>query len=600
MAIQMYRRHKRDYYKILGVNNDSGQDKIRWAYINQARKFHPDRNKDPNAEQMFKIVEEANSILSNPLERKKYNLFMSPFLKKINNYNTGNDGIKYQGRRDSDVTDKSNIRRNIRSNIKNNIRNTNISKCSLEKQRQNNKHLYQELLNDVEEAIFNRKWEKAEQQLNLAKIFAQVFNLDINLVTEKIEKLQYQSKKIPYKGLISVYRPDYDVLISMEKLNPHIKAGPLFAIHKGNLNKLILIGRNIKALPESIGNLIDLQEFYIINDNILSTLPDSLCSLLNLKVLNINGNNLKSLPESVGNLKNLEQLYLEINSLRRLPDSIGDLLNLNWLYLKGNNLKYLPESLENLINLERLFLSGYQLNKVPQSIENLQKLKILNIEHIDSSELNFSFNNLKNLRVLNLIGNRFRSLPDSIGTMQNLHVLNLERNKLKTLPDSIKGLINLRIINLLGNEFTKLPEFLGDLEFLEYLYIEDEHIPYLPKSIKNLKNLKIICRSHEKRPTLPRNLKKIKNKIKIKRNIRRNEMNKIINADLIKNHFEQKLSRRLKSIESENLYLWMEKKARIQKLERESYRYSLIQAVQANRISYQPSNEITYQYVSLH
>ncbi len=62
-----------DYYKILGVKKDASQDEIKKAYRKLARKYHPDVNpNDKEAETRFKEVNEANEVLSNPENRKKY------------------------------------------------------------------------------------------------------------------------------------------------------------------------------------------------------------------------------------------------------------------------------------------------------------------------------------------------------------------------------------------------------------------------------------------------------------------------------------------------------------------------------------------------
>lgn len=62
-----------DYYKILGISKDATQEDIKKAYRKLARKYHPDLNKDnPNAQEKFQEINEANEVLSNPEKRKRY------------------------------------------------------------------------------------------------------------------------------------------------------------------------------------------------------------------------------------------------------------------------------------------------------------------------------------------------------------------------------------------------------------------------------------------------------------------------------------------------------------------------------------------------
>ena len=67
---------KRDYYEVLGVNRDAGDDEIKKAYRKLAMKHHPDRNlENPAAEEKFKEAKEAYEILSDAQKRAAYDQF---------------------------------------------------------------------------------------------------------------------------------------------------------------------------------------------------------------------------------------------------------------------------------------------------------------------------------------------------------------------------------------------------------------------------------------------------------------------------------------------------------------------------------------------
>lgn len=63
----------KDYYKILGIEQNASLDDIKKAYRKLALKYHPDKNpNNKKAEDKFKEINEANEVLSDPEKRKKY------------------------------------------------------------------------------------------------------------------------------------------------------------------------------------------------------------------------------------------------------------------------------------------------------------------------------------------------------------------------------------------------------------------------------------------------------------------------------------------------------------------------------------------------
>ena len=63
---------KRDYYEVLGVTKSSNPDEIKSQYRKLALKFHPDRNKSPDAQEHFKEISEAYAVLSDSSKRQLY------------------------------------------------------------------------------------------------------------------------------------------------------------------------------------------------------------------------------------------------------------------------------------------------------------------------------------------------------------------------------------------------------------------------------------------------------------------------------------------------------------------------------------------------
>ena len=68
---------KRDYYEVLGLQKGAGEDDIKKAYRNMARKYHPDLHPDnvEECEEKMKEINEAYAVLSDPEKRQRYDQF---------------------------------------------------------------------------------------------------------------------------------------------------------------------------------------------------------------------------------------------------------------------------------------------------------------------------------------------------------------------------------------------------------------------------------------------------------------------------------------------------------------------------------------------
>lgn len=74
----------KSYYDILGVSKKASEKEIKKAFRKLAVKYHPDKNKDKDAQEKFMKIAEAYETLSDPDKRKKYDMF-------------GEEGMKDQG-----------------------------------------------------------------------------------------------------------------------------------------------------------------------------------------------------------------------------------------------------------------------------------------------------------------------------------------------------------------------------------------------------------------------------------------------------------------------------------------------------------------------
>lgn len=80
-----------DYYSLLGVSRDATKAEIQKAYRKLARKYHPDVNSSEGAEETFKKINEAQSVLSDPESRELYDRYGENWREAQYQSSNGND-----------------------------------------------------------------------------------------------------------------------------------------------------------------------------------------------------------------------------------------------------------------------------------------------------------------------------------------------------------------------------------------------------------------------------------------------------------------------------------------------------------------------------
>ncbi len=82
----------RGYYAIFGISQDANFQEIKKSYRKLAKKYHPDRNKSPHAEETIKKINEAFEILSDKRKRKQYDLESSNIFDQNDQNNDEEEG----------------------------------------------------------------------------------------------------------------------------------------------------------------------------------------------------------------------------------------------------------------------------------------------------------------------------------------------------------------------------------------------------------------------------------------------------------------------------------------------------------------------------
>lgn len=276
-----------------------------------------------------------------------------------------------------------------------------------------------------------------------------------------------------------------------------------------NLERLDLSNNKIISIPKAIKNMG--VNNLILDDNLLTTLPDEMGELEYTYKLSLKQNKLNRIPASLGyEFSFLEELNIENNELTDLPDSLTE-LPLKNINLNNNKFIKIPDCIFGLEKLTYFYFNNMQLLKIPKeffrpnlewiefancglksipdSIELSTKLHSLIVPFNDLTELPDS-SRLPSLSRLDITNNPIKKLPDELCT--KLFSLGANNTKLESLPESMDQIV---LCHLRDTNIHSLPDFNPDKDpkrYIRILDIRDTHIKNIPESISDI-NIWTIC-----------------------------------------------------------------------------------------------------------
>lgn len=226
----------------------------------------------------------------------------------------------------------------------------------------------------------------------------------------------------------------------------------------------------LSNIPKSIGQLKHLERILISSLNAkLENLPEEFCQLRSLKVLLLMFTKLKSLPDSFGDLINLEHLDLSRSgSLERLPNSFGNLIKLKYLSLSEcENLTISCQTLGNISTLEHLNLYGcMKMEVLPPQVAQQRSLVELDLRRSNLSELPSAMGGLSVLEFLKFGSYQLHSL---LALCELKSLKRLELSDFEYWPDSVGLLTQLTELAIKCCWIREVPFLSADSSFKEFL-----------------------------------------------------------------------------------------------------------------------------------
>lgn len=193
---------------------------------------------------------------------------------------------------------------------------------------------------------------------------------------------------------------------------------------------------------------------------------------------------------AISEIKQLDTLELCRCHLTTFPDRLFDLENLRVLTMSHNELDYVDPNLPKCVKLERLIMDWNMIKSIDPGIFSEDKFKtlvVLNFSHNRLAVLPVQFGSgLDQIKYIDVSYNKLVLIPDAILNCRRLQVMILSHNRLKQLPDNIDKLEDLRKLFVSFNQLHELPDKIGMCKHLQKIRVVSNSIRNMPWSIIRL------------------------------------------------------------------------------------------------------------------
>lgn len=213
----------------------------------------------------------------------------------------------------------------------------------------------------------------------------------------------------------------------------------------------------LKISYKTFYKLLDSYMFQLIDEGKIRSehIPHVIFELENLQVLDLNQAKLNFIPPD-HTLLHLTELYLSKNSFYTIPESICSMKDLKLLDMSHNRIETIPEYFLQIKRLETLILSYNKLTTLPKIIARLPTILRLIFNHNQIDRIEHGVSRNRSLLMLDLSHNKLQHLPDEFCQLKQLETLDLRYNQFKSLPIKIYRMKGLKSMNLFNEDFQRI------------------------------------------------------------------------------------------------------------------------------------------------